>query len=327
MSLTLYTHPSCLQHDTGPGHVERIDRLKAVLAALRTPEFSSLPWREDFPPATREQIERVHAPALYDAVQKAIPKNNGYTFLDPDTAVSSGSWDAALHAAGAVIAAVDDVMSGKTKHAFCAVRPPGHHAEPDTSMGFCLFNNIAIGAAHFLFRSSQSSDGDNSSARQAARPDRSSSRIAIIDFDVHHGNGTQAWAENEPRAFYVSTHQYPLYPGTGAAHERGKHNNILNVPLHAGTAGDDFLEANESAFPVLRAFKPDLIMISAGFDAHELDPLAMLQVPTSYYGYVTEKIAALADELCNGKIVSALEGGYDLNALAAATAEHVRTLQ
>jgi acetoin utilization deacetylase AcuC-like enzyme len=239
-------------------------------------------------------------------VLEAIP-TEGYVLLDGDTTASPGSGEAALRAAGALIAAIDAVINGEAANAFCAVRPPGHHAESDQAMGFCLFNNVAIGAAH---------------ARQA----HGLERVAVIDFDVHHGNGTQHMFEQDPGLFYASTHQWPLYPGTGAPEEQGC-GNILNVPLPPGAGSAEFREAMaEIVLPVLDQFGPDLVIISAGFDAHAADPLAMLELVEADYAWVTKALAELAWTHCGGRVVSALEGGYDLAALARSAAAHVRSL-
>lgn len=306
MTVTIYTHPACLAHNMGPQHPERPDRLKAVQAALEREAFSSFEHLRA-PQATREQICRVHPEAYYDAIEKAAPAE-GLIQLDGDTAMCPDSFEAALRAAGAVCAAVDTVMSGAAKRSFCAVRPPGHHAEPNRPMGFCIFSNVAIGAQH-------------------ARAVHGIRRIAVIDFDVHHGNGTQAAFWDEPDLLYVSTHQSPLYPGTGAAEERGKSDNIVNVPLPPTAGSQAFRQAFEGvALPALDAFKPELVMISAGFDAHARDPLAQLEFQTEDYHWVTAMLVEVANRHAGGRIVSALEGGYDLTALRDGTAAHLEAL-
>ena len=301
----LYSHSACLRHDTGAGHPERADRLRAVLDALEPEEFADL-VRLQAPCASFQQIDRAHVPGFAEALLDRLPKG-GNAALDADTIVSPGSGEAALRAAGAVCAAVDGVMAGEFANAFCAVRPPGHHAEPDRPMGFCLFNNIAIGALH-------------------ARAAYGVERIAVVDFDVHHGNGTQAMFESDPGLFYGSTHQWPLYPGTGAAVERGV-GNIVNVPLAPKSGSAEFRSAFEAVLlPALDAFRPELLLVSAGFDAHAGDPLASLQLQDADYFWVTARLAELAGRHGQGRLVSALEGGYSLHALASATQAHVRAL-
>ena len=301
----LFSHPSGLDHDTGAHHPERPDRLRAVLKALQAPAFDALERREA-PEATTAQIARVHPQAQIEAVLRAVPKQ-GLAHIDADTVVSPGSGVAALHAAGALVAAVDAVAGGHARSAFCAVRPPGHHAEPGRAMGFCLFNNVAIGAMQ-------------------ARHEHGLQRIAVIDFDVHHGNGTQAFAWEDRDLFYASTHQMPLYPGTGRAAEKGI-GNIVNAPLPPGADGEDFraVMTNE-VLPALKRFGPDLVMISAGFDAHARDPLANLNLVEDDYAWATRELMAVADDYAGGRVVSCLEGGYDLQALAASAAAHVREL-
>ena len=306
MTTALFTHQACLYHETPPGHPESSDRLRAVLRALEDEAFQYLA-REEAPPAAREEIERVHPSFYVDAVMKAVPER-GYGSLDPDTHVSSGSGEAMLRAAGAVVAAVDRVMSGKVQNAFCAVRPPGHHAEPTRAMGFCLFNNVAIGALH-------------------ARARHGLKRIAVVDFDVHHGNGTQAMFQDDEELFFASSHQMPLYPGTGRPQERGRANNILNAALDPGAGSHEFRQAwDNTVLPALDAFNPEFILISAGFDAHRSDPLANLNLTEADYTWVTGKICAIAKARCAARVVSTLEGGYDLKALAASAAAHVKAL-
>ena len=306
MTTALFTHSACLYHETPPGHPESSDRLRAVLHALEHEAFQYLA-REEAPPAAREELQRVHPAYYVDAVMNAVPET-GYGSLDPDTHVSPGSGEAALRAAGAVVAAVDRVMAGKVQNAFCAVRPPGHHAEPTRAMGFCLFNNVAIGALH-------------------ARARHGLKRIAVVDFDVHHGNGTQAMFEEDPDLFFASSHQMPLYPGTGRPQERGRAHNIVNAALDPGAGSHEFRQAwDNDVLPKLEAFTPDFILISAGFDAHRRDPLANLNLTEADYAWVTEKVCAIAKALCAGRVVSTLEGGYDLKALADSAAAHVKSL-
>ncbi|WP_430397855.1 histone deacetylase family protein [Ferrovibrio sp.] len=306
MATALFSHSACLHHDTGPGHPECADRLRAILARLETEEFAWLDRREA-PLADVAQIALVHGEGFAEALLDAVPAE-GYAAIDGDTVISPGSGEAALRAAGAVCAAVDAVMQGEIRNAFCAVRPPGHHAEPDQAMGFCLFNNVAIGALH-------------ARARWGLR------RVAVIDFDVHHGNGTQAAFNNDPELFYASTHQSPLYPGTGQAHEHGVAGNVLNLPLRPFAGSAEFrARVAEQLLPELRRFKPELLLISAGFDAHARDPLAQLNLTDDDFYWVTEQLLKIAADTAEGRVVSALEGGYDLRALASASAAHVRAL-
>ena len=305
MTTLLYSHASCIAHDPGAHHPERPDRLRAVLEALDDRVFEGLERREA-PCAETAWIERVHD-AGYVAATLAAEPCEGRAHLDPDTAMSPGSAEAALRAAGALCAAVDAVVAGEGKNAFCAVRPPGHHAEHDRAMGFCLFNNVAIGARH----------------AQAAH---GLSRVAVVDFDVHHGNGTQHMFEAHSDLFFASTHQFHYYPGSGAAGEVGV-GNIVNVPLEAGAGGMEFRAAmSDRILPSLRQFAPDFLLISAGFDAHAADPLAALNLLEADYEWATAELCAVADECCASRLVSTLEGGYDLAALASSAAAHVRAL-
>ncbi len=288
------------------GHPERHDRLRAILRALDLPEFSGL-LRREAPLAEPRRLTLAHSERHVDRVLGAIPPM-GRAMLDGDTVVSPGSREAALRAAGAAIAAVDAVLAGEGQNAFCAVRPPGHHAEPEQAMGFCLFNNVAIAGLH-------------------ARDRHALKRIAVVDFDVHHGNGTQAIFERDPDLFYASTHQWPLYPGTGRADERGCAGNIVNAPLPPGAGSREFRAAMERiVLPALDAFRPDIVLISAGFDAHRADPLAGLNLTEEDFGWVTSALCELAGRHAGGRVVSALEGGYNLKALADSAATHVRAL-
>ena len=306
MKTALCTHPACLEHDTGLGHPECAERLKVVLAALDAEPFAELD-RRVAPRAEIEQIARVHHRPYIDHVFASVPKH-GHAGLDADTVISAGSGEAALRAAGALCAAVDDVMSGSIRNAFCAVRPPGHHAEAGGAMGFCLFNNVAIGAAH-------------------ARAIHGLKRVAIIDFDVHHGNGTQEFCENEAGLFYASTHQSPLYPGSGHARERGQFNNIVNAPLKPMSGSPEFRHAmTMNILPAMEEFEPELVLISAGFDGHSHDPLAGLHLVEDDFIWATRKLGDLARRHCRGRIVSTLEGGYNFTALASSCAVHVRGL-
>jgi acetoin utilization deacetylase AcuC-like enzyme len=305
MTTLLYSHPACHDHDPGRHHPESPARLRAVEAALARPEFAGLERREP-PLGDLATVERVHPAEFIDRTLGAIPPH-GRAALDADTVVSEGSREAALRAIGALTSAVDAVAAGEAKNAFCAVRPPGHHAEPTRAMGFCLFNNVAVGALH-------------------ARAAHGMERVAVVDFDVHHGNGTQAMFETDKNLFFASTHQYPLYPGTGAASEIGV-GNIVNCPLPPNSGGPEFRAAMEArVLPELERFAPEMILISAGFDAHRADPLAMLNFVEADYAWATEKIMAVAEQCAGGRIVSTLEGGYDLHALADSAAAHVRAL-
>ncbi|MDX2276271.1 MAG: histone deacetylase family protein [Hyphomonadaceae bacterium] len=291
-----------LRHEIPPGHAERPERLEAVLKGI-----AHLPLKQrEAPHAHREAIERVHAGAYVSAVEDGFAQTrDGMVQLDPDTFVSEGSREAAYRAAGAVTAAVDAVLSGEDDMAFCAVRPPGHHAEPDAVMGFCIFNNVAIGAMHALQR-------------------HGLKRVAVVDFDVHHGNGTQTIAEREPRLFFASTHQSPLYPGTGFARETGIDDNVLNAPLHPGAGGSEFRQAMEERIvPALDAFAPELLLVSAGFDAHADDPLAQLAFSAEDYAWAGRTLRQVSLRNCKGKLVSTLEGGYDLAALAGSAAAYL----
>ncbi|KAF0118787.1 MAG: Histone deacetylase superfamily [Rhodospirillaceae bacterium] len=306
MSTLLISHPACMQHETGISHPERPERLTAIAQALATERFTALD-RQEAPRAALALIERLHPRSYIEGILDAVPKN-GSRHLDSDTVLSPASGEAALRAVGAVVAAVDAVAHGKAHNAFCPVRPPGHHAEPTTAMGFCIFNNVAIGAHH-------------------ARAVHGFRRVAVVDFDVHHGNGTQAAFWNDAEMFYASTHQWPCYPGTGAGHETGCAHNIVNVPLPPGSGSEAFRHGvTERIVPALRAFKPEFLFISAGFDAHARDPLAGLELGKDDFAWVTRALTHLAAECCDGRVVSVLEGGYDLSALAESVAVHVEGL-
>ncbi|HZD25733.1 MAG TPA: histone deacetylase family protein, partial [Alphaproteobacteria bacterium] len=296
---------ACLEHLAGVGHPESPDRLRAVMEALEAEPFRSL-QRAEAPRASKEAIARVH-PASYIAQVEAAAPSSGVVHLDADTLMTPGSLEAAYRAAGAVVAAVDAVVDGRASNAFCAVRPPGHHAEPQRPTGFCIFNNVAVGTLH-------------------ARAVHGIERIAVVDFDVHHGNGTEAMFWEDRNLVYVSTHQSPLYPGTGDAASRGV-GNIFNAPLPP-FAGSKALRAvyGEALLPALEAFKPELVMISAGFDAHKNDPLANLELVEDDYAWLTRELVQLAGRHAGGRLVSTLEGGYNLQALAASAARHVTAL-
>ena len=305
MTTLLITHKAFLEHDTGYGHPEQPNRMRAVNDALAAPAFNPLK-REEAPQADLAAIERLHPRSYIDMVRAAIPARD-HKRLDPDTVVSPGSWEAALRAVGGALRAVDAVVAGEADNAFCAVRPPGHHAEPARAMGFCLFNTVAVAALH-------------------ARAKHGAERVAVVDFDVHHGNGTQAAFWKDKDLFYASTHQMPLFPGTGELGETGV-GNIFNAPLKAGDDGEDIRDAFASRIlPSLHDFGPDLIIVSAGFDAHLMDPLAQLRLVEADFAWVTEKLMEQAEKHCGGKLVSSLEGGYDLDALGRSVATHVETL-
>lgn len=305
MSVALFTHPSAMAHDTGEDHPECADRLRYVLRALDAQDFAPL-LRELAPKAEIEALKAVHTPEYVDFIL-SLPTDRS-TYIDGDTVFSATSLEPALRSAGGAVAAVDAVMEGWAQGAFVAMRPPGHHAEADRAMGFCFFNNAAIAAFH-------------------ARNRWGLQRVAVLDFDVHHGNGTQDIFAPHAGLFYGSTHQHPCFPGTGMASERGAAWNILNVPLAPGSGGDVFRAAWEGEIiPALEAFHPELLIISAGFDAHAVDPMAQMRLREADFVWVTKALMAVADKYCPGRIVSLLEGGYDPTALASCVAAHVRTL-
>ena len=308
MTVALLTHPACLDHDTGPGHPERAERLRAVLAATGEDAFPAL-LREAAPRATAEQLEAAHDPAhVRHILSLAVPEGE-LAALDADTIVSAGSVEAALRAAGAAVRAVDMVMEGAARAAFAAIRPPGHHAEPARAMGFCLFDNAAVAAQH-------------------ARRRWGLRRIAVADFDVHHGNGTQDAFWNDPDLLFVSSHQSPCYPGSGAASEQGVAGNVVNAPLPPGSGGEAFRRAWQRVLlPALDSFAPELLILSAGFDAHRDDPLAQLELDAGDFAWVTTELAGVARRHAKGRIVSLLEGGYDLAALAESAAAHLHALE
>ncbi len=304
MTTLLLSHQTCTRHIM-PGSPESPSRLEAIEQALQHEDFNLL-QREDCPEATSAQIARAHDPAYINEIRDLTPESGDF-WIDGDTSLCPHSYKAALKAAGGAIRATDAVMSGEVENAFCAVRPPGHHAEKARAMGFCLFNNAAIAALH-------------------ARHQYDAERIAILDFDVHHGNGTQDIFQQDPNLFYGSTHQMPLFPGTGAASETGV-GNIFNTPLTAGSGGDKIREAwNDRLFPALFDFSPDLLVISAGFDAHVDDPLAALCLTTADFRWLSAKIVDFADQHCDKRVISLLEGGYDLRALGECVATHVDVL-
>ncbi|WP_296763283.1 histone deacetylase family protein [Sediminimonas sp.] len=303
MTTALLTHADCLDHHTPRRHPEQVARLEHVLHALEPLDLK----RVTAPLAAEDDVLRVH-PASYLAELRAALPEEGIAKLDADTFISAGSLTAAYRGAGAAVRAVDMVLAGEVDNAFAACRPPGHHAERATPMGFCLLGNAAIAAKHALDH-------------------HGLSRVAVVDFDVHHGNGTQDLLWDEARALFVSSHQSPLWPGSGSPDERGAHGNVVNLPLPPDSDGAHMRAVYETqVFPRLRAFAPELLIVSAGFDAHADDPLAQLEWKTADFDWLTRQLCDLADELCGGRVVSTLEGGYDLSALAASAAAHVRVL-
>ncbi|MEZ5777185.1 MAG: histone deacetylase family protein [Paracoccaceae bacterium] len=301
----LFTHDAGLRHVTPPGHPERVDRLRAINAALEAAEFASLD-RRTAPMPVEAEVLRCHSAAYLDRIRAAAP-SDGFVQLDADTYLSPGSWEAALRAIGAAEAAVDAVIANEARNAFAAMRPCGHHAERDRAMGFCIFGTVAIAAKYALDH-------------------HKLDRVAVLDFDVHHGNGTQDLLWNEGRAMFVSSHQMPLYPGSGHADETGAHGQIVNLPLAPGSGGHEMRQAWEGALAQVAEFNPELVLVSAGFDAHQDDPLAGLNWNQSDFAWITHAICDLADRTASGRVVSCLEGGYDLDALAASVAAHVKVL-
>ncbi|WP_170510535.1 histone deacetylase family protein [Ruegeria arenilitoris] len=303
MKTAVLTHADCLGHVTPEGHPERVARLEHILHALEPLDLQ----RVTAPLAADDDLLRIHPESYIREIRDSRP-TEGFRQIDGDTFMSPGSVDAAYRAAGAVVRAVDMVLGGEAPNAFCAIRPPGHHAERETAMGFCLFGNAALAAKHALDH-------------------HGLDRVAVVDFDVHHGNGTQDLLWDEARALVITSQQMPLWPGSGRPDETGAHDTIVNIPLAPGTGGAEMRAAYEAqAFPPLRAFRPELIIISAGFDTHQDDPLANLNWSTDDFAWITAQLCRIADELCGGRIVSTLEGGYDLNALAKATRAHVEEL-
>lgn len=306
MTTLLISHPSSLQHATPTGHPERSDRVRAVERVLEDERFATL-QRVTAPEGELAQVELCHPAPFVQGVVAAAPRD-GLVELDADTTMSPGTLSAALHGVGAAVLAVDEIMTRRAANAFCAMRPPGHHAESKRAMGFCFFNNAAIAARH-------------------AQKAHGAERVAILDWDVHHGNGTQEIFWNDASVLYASIHEMPLFPGTGAASERGEHGTIVNAPLRAGDGSDAFRDAYESAIlPSIAAFRPDLVIVSAGFDAHWRDPLANINLKEQDFAWATQKLMELADRHAGGRLVSILEGGYDLEGLSRSVAAHVMAL-
>ena len=305
MKTGLITSNTYQNHDTGIGHPEKIDRVSAIIENFKKINNKNIVWKKSSK-VKKKILEITHTSNYIRFVENSFPEK-GLSFLDGDTIISPGSKNATIDAVGSIIAAIDGVQNKEFHNAFCAVRPPGHHAEKNKAMGFCIYNNVAVGANYLLEKYKLN-------------------KIAIIDFDVHHGNGTQDIFFNNENVLYISTHQYPFYPGSGTEKEKGKFNNILNIPLAAGTNSEEYLNAYEFVLKKLKNFRPDFILISAGFDAHKDDPLAQLQLKSKDYYTITKRTLSIAKECCDGKIVSILEGGYDLNALKESTEEHVGAL-
>ena len=305
MKTGLVTSDTYQNHNTGEGHPEKIDRVSAVIDNFKKINNKELIWKK---PAKFDQsiLINTHSSKYIDLVDKSFPEN-GLAFLDGDTVVSPGSKDATKDAVGSIITAIDGVQQKEFKNAFCAVRPPGHHAEKNKAMGFCIYNNVAVGANYLIEKYNYN-------------------KVAIIDFDVHHGNGTQDIFYDNKKVLYISTHQYPYYPGSGSEKETGKFNNILNIPLEAGTTAEEYLNAYENVLKKLKEFKPEFLLLSAGFDAHIDDPLAQLRLSSEDFYHLTKRTLEISKSLCNGNVVSILEGGYDLKALQESTQRHVDAL-
>lgn len=304
MKTSVITSLTYQNHNTGPGHPERVDRVKVVNEELKKLD-EKIKW---FEPKLFDHtiIEKVHNKNYLEKISISFPKS-GIQFLDGDTIVSPGSKEAALDAVGSIILGIDQVVNKEFKNTFCSVRPPGHHAESDKAMGFCIYNNVAVGAAYLLHHYQYK-------------------KVAIIDYDVHHGNGTQEIFYNNPNVLYISTHQYPFYPGTGSVNEKGASNNILNIPLDPGTSSDVYFNSFENVLKKLKSFNPEFILLSSGFDAHQKDPLAQINLKSKDYYEITKRIMNVANNICDGRIVSILEGGYDLDALKESAYEHVKSL-
>ena len=305
MKTGLITSDTYQNHNTGDGHPEKIDRVTVVIDNFKKLDNKNLIWKKPSK-FNRSLLEITHNSDYINFVEKSFPEK-GLSFLDGDTLVSPGSKDATLDAVGSIITAIDGVQNKNFNNAFCAVRPPGHHAEKNKAMGFCIYNNVAVGANYLINKYKLK-------------------KVAIIDFDVHHGNGTQDIFYDNEKVLYISTHQYPYYPGSGTNDEKGKHNNILNIPLPAGTTSEEYLNAYEFVLNKIKEFKPEFILLSAGFDAHKDDPLAQLQLESKDFYSITKRTLELSKQYCDGKVVSILEGGYDLQALQESTEMHVKAL-
>ncbi|MDA8927002.1 histone deacetylase family protein [Candidatus Pelagibacter sp.] len=305
MKTGLITSDTYQNHNTGDGHPEKIDRVTAVIDNFKKIDNKELVWKK---PTKFDQsfLINTHSTEYINLVNKSFPEN-GLAFLDGDTVVSPGSKEATKDAVGSIITAIDGVQKKEFKNAFCAVRPPGHHAEKNKAMGFCIYNNVAVGANYLIEKYKYN-------------------KVAIIDFDVHHGNGTQDIFYNNEKVLYISTHQYPYYPGSGSEKEKGKFNNILNIPLEAGTTAEEYLNAYEHVLKKLKEFKPEFLLFSAGFDAHIDDPLAQLRLSSEDFYHLTKRTLEIFKSICNGNVVSILEGGYDLKALQQSTKRHVDAL-
>ena len=305
MKTGLITSDTYQNHNTGDGHPEKIDRVTVVIDNFKKLNNKNLIWKKPSK-FNRSLLEVTHNSDYISFVEESFPKR-GLSFLDGDTVVSPGSKEATSDAVGSIITAIDGVQNNEFKNAFCAVRPPGHHAEKNKAMGFCIYNNVAVGANYLIDKYKLN-------------------KIAIIDFDVHHGNGTQDIFHSNKKVLYISTHQFPYYPGSGTEQEKGKYNNIFNIPLPAGTTSEEYLNAYEFVLKKIEEFKPEFILLSAGFDAHKDDPLAQFQLESKDFYKITKRTLELSKLYCNGKVVSILEGGYDLNALKESTAMHVNAL-
>ena len=305
MKTGLITSDTYQNHNTGDGHPEKIDRVTAVIDNFKKLDNKNLVWKKPSK-FNRSLLEITHNSDYINFVERSFPKK-GFSFLDGDTIVSPGSKEATSDAVGSIITAIDGVQNNEFKNAFCAVRPPGHHAEKNKAMGFCIYNNVAVGANYLIDKYRLN-------------------KIAIIDFDVHHGNGTQDIFYDNEKVLYISTHQYPFYPGSGTEQEKGKYNNIFNIPLPAGTTSEEYLNAYEYVLKKIDEFKPEFILLSAGFDAHKDDPLAQFQLESKDFYEITKRTLELSKLYCDGKVVSILEGGYDLLALQESTEMHVKAL-
>ena len=305
MKTGIITTDTYLNHDTGQGHPERADRVTVVIDHLKKIKSKNLIWKKPVK-FDLKYLEYAHDKNYLNNVKDSFPKE-GLNFLDGDTIISPGSKKATADAVGSIISAIDGVENKKFDNCFCAVRPPGHHAEKDKAMGFCIYNNVAVGAYYLLKKYNYN-------------------KVAIIDFDVHHGNGTQNIFYDNKNVLYISTHQYPYYPGSGSEKEKGKFNNIFNIPLPAGTSSHEYLNAYEFVLKKIKEFKPEFILFSAGFDAHKDDPLAQFQLKSKDFYDLTKRTLNLSKSFCNGKVVSILEGGYDLNALKESVEMHINAL-